>query len=89
MRAIVLTLAALVFGALLLFDTTALIQLAWLCLTGYCGVSTGWIAVGLGALVVTGVLLAVLPYRRRRGTPARAKPAGTKPGKPRRKRAKP
>lgn len=89
MRAIVPTLAALVFGALLLFDTTALIQLSWLCLTGQCGIPPTWIAVGLGTLVLVGVLLALPKFRRRRGKPARGRPAKAKPRTARRKRAKP
>lgn len=89
MRAIVLTLAALVFGALLLFDTTALIQLSWLCLTGQCGIPASWIAVALGTLVLVGLLLAVPRFRRRRGKPARGKPAKAKPRTARRKGRKP
>lgn len=89
MRAIVLILAALIFGALLLFDTTALIQLSWLCLTGRCGIPVGWIGWGLGALILVGVLLAVPNVWRRRGKPARGRPAKAKPRATRRKRAKP
>lgn len=89
MRAIVLTLAALVFGALLLFDTTALIQLSWLCLQGQCGVSAGWVALGLGMLIVA-CMLPGLPARLRRGgKPKRAKSARAKPRSARAKRAKP
>lgn len=89
MRAIVLILAALVFGALLLFDTTALIQLSWLCLTGQCGIPATWIAVGLGTLVLAGVLLAIPKFWRRRRKPTRKTSAKTKPRTTRRKRAKP
>jgi O-antigen ligase len=89
MRAIVLTLAVLVFGALLLFDTTALIQLVWLCLTGHCGVPATWIAIGLGTLVLFSLLLAIPKFRRHRAKTTRGKPAKAKPRTPRRKGAKP
>lgn len=84
MRVIVLILTALVFGALLLFDTTALIQLSWLCLTGYCGVSAGWVAGGLGALILACLVPGVIARLRRRRKPARGKPRPAA----RRKRAK-
>lgn len=99
MRATVLTLVALVFGALLLFDTTALIQLSWLCLQGQCGVSAGWVALGLGALIVA-CMLPGLPARLRwRGKPkraqlaraqlARAQSASTKPARAKARPARP
>lgn len=83
MRVIVLVLAALVFGALLLFDTTALIQLSWLCLSGQCGLPSHWIAIGLAALVLVCMLPGLLARLRRRRKPARVKPRTA-----RRKRAK-
>jgi len=73
MRIIVLVLAALIFGALLLFDTTALLQLAWLCLTGQCGVPSVWIALGFGALMLVIASPGIVARFRRRRKPPRGK----------------
>ena len=85
MRVFILILAVLVAGALLLFDTAALIQLGWLCLPGQCGIPGLWIAVGLGALTLGCVLPGVLARLRRRRPSVRGKARPTA----RRKRAKP
>ena len=40
MRLVWILLTVLVFGAMLLFDTAALLQLTWYCVSGSCGCAT-------------------------------------------------
>jgi hypothetical protein len=40
----------LVFGAMFIFDTTALLRLTWSCATGGCGVNPVWIVITAGGL---------------------------------------
>jgi hypothetical protein len=47
----------MVFGALLVIDTAALLRLGWYCVTGGCGVPPTWIAIGGGALALGAWLL--------------------------------
>jgi hypothetical protein len=62
MRILALVGAVAVFGAMLLFDVSALARVAILCVTGGCGVRPTWIAFAAG-----GVALAVLlSFRRSR-----------------------
>ncbi len=65
-------LVALVFGAMLLFDTAALVLLTIDCASGGCGVEPVWIAVGAGALVAA---VALSSWWSRRW-PARKKAGG-------------
>lgn len=69
-----------VFGALWMFDTTALMRLTWYLITGGRDISPLWL------LVAAGVLIAGwLVWRRGRSTPARGKKRGAsrKAAKPR------
>jgi hypothetical protein len=52
MRILVALVVVLVFGALMLFDTAALIRLTAYCVTGNCGVRPTWIAAALGAIAL-------------------------------------
>lgn len=56
-----------VFGCLLLFDTTALLRLAGMCLGGECGVPSSWIAAAAAGLVA--LLVGRMIWRRRQGGP--------------------
>ncbi len=81
-------LVALVFGAMLLFDTAALVLLTIDCASGGCGVEPVWIAVGAGALVAAVALSSWWsrrwPARKKAGgqAPVRRKPAGKGGGRP-------
>jgi hypothetical protein len=58
MRILVALIAVVVFGAMLILDTAALVRLAVFCVTGGCGVSPTWIAIGGTAVaLVAGVSL--------------------------------
>ncbi len=85
MRVAALILVVLVFGAAWLFDTRALLELTWLCLTGQCGVPTVWVASGLGLLALACVLPGLAArWRaagRRRSGGARPRAKIRKPGK--------
>ena len=96
MRVLLILAVALVFGAMLLFDTTALVRLAGMCVTGGCGVSPMWLGIGAGVLVLVGVVATRWPFRRskpNRKGPAKAarKKPSARPGapKPRRGKARP
>ena len=86
-------LVALVFGAMLLFDTAALVLLTADCVSGGCGVDPVWIAAGSAGLVAAVALSSWWsrrrPARKTGGgkAPARRKPAG-KARTPRKRRAK-
>lgn len=73
---------ALVFGAMLLFDTAALVLLTIDCASGGCGVEPLWIAAGAAAVVAAVVLSSWWGRRRPARTkgggkaPVRRKPAG-------------
>jgi hypothetical protein len=60
MRILLALVVIVVFVALLVFDTTALVRLTVVCVTGGCGVPVVWIAIGSGVLV----LAALLSFRR-------------------------
>ena len=80
MRWLAILLIGLVFGAMLLFDTAALLRLGWLCLGGGCGVRPLSIAAGGGVIVA---LVAAIAWWQTRAPrkPARAptKPASRPP----------
>jgi hypothetical protein len=89
MRILLVIAVVVVFAALLVIDTAALLRLGLYCVSGGCGVPPTWIAIGGGALV-----LGAWQLLRRR--PANVKIARVKQaapaGKPRAKtltRAKP
>jgi len=91
MRILLAVVVIVVFAALLIFDTTALVRLTVVCVTGGCGVPIVWIAIGGGVLV----LAALLSFRRpgASGKKARVRKGGrsaAKRGKaPARKKPKP
>jgi hypothetical protein len=60
MRILLALAVIVVFAAMMVFDTTALLRLVGICVTGGCGVSVGWIAIGGGVLA----LAALLAFRR-------------------------
>jgi hypothetical protein len=60
MRILLVLAVAVVFAALLIFDTTALVRLTMVCVTGGCGVPVTWIAIGGGVLA----LAALISFRR-------------------------
>ena len=52
MRILLVLAVVVVFAALMVFDTTALVRLTVVCVTGGCGVSVLWIAIGVGVLAL-------------------------------------
>jgi hypothetical protein len=60
MRILLALVVVVVFAALMVFDTTALVRLTVVCVTGGCGVPVLWIAIGGGVLA----LAALLSFRR-------------------------
>ena len=90
MRILVALIIVFVFGAMLLIDPAALFRATTLCVTGGCGVSPWWIAIGCGV-----VTLAVwLSMRKRhtlgrsRSTKSRASPSPRRKQPGSRKKAK-
>lgn len=92
MRILPILAVVVVFAALLVFDTAALLRLAAFCVTGHCGVPVPWIATG-GAVLVLALVLAlrgrapatVKKTRVAKGgkaRPARAKAAARRTAKP-------
>ena len=69
MRLVWILLTVLVFGAMLLFDTAALLQLTWYCVSGNCGVRPLWI--GVTAFAVVSVLFVLARLGRRTGAGGR------------------
>jgi len=63
MRILITLAAVIVFVALFVIDTTALLRLTAYCVSGGCGVPPIWIAIGAAGLV----LCSTLVLRRRRG----------------------
>ena len=60
MRILLALAVVVVFAALMIFDTTALVRLTVVCVTGGCGVPVLWIAIGAGVLA----LAALFSFRR-------------------------
>ena len=56
MRILLALAVVAVFAALLIFDTTALVRLTVVCVTGGCGVPATWIAIGGGVLALAALL---------------------------------
>lgn len=52
MRILLVLAVVVVFAALLIFDTAALLRLTAMCLTGGCGIPAIWIALAGGVLVL-------------------------------------
>ncbi|CAH2601251.1 conserved protein of unknown function [Rhodovastum atsumiense] len=89
MRAAVFLLAACVFCAALILDTSALLRLPFLCATGSCGQTAKWVVWTLGGLLGVVVLVALVRRRLRARQPA-PRMEGRRPGpsrKPRRQQA--
>jgi membrane protein implicated in regulation of membrane protease activity len=76
-RLLVALIAVLVFGALLILNPVALVELGFACVTGQCGVPAPWLA------AAAAVILAIWIFRRWRSRVA----ARRVRRKPRRKRA--
>jgi hypothetical protein len=62
MRILLVLTVIIVFGALLVIDTAALLRLGLYCVSGGCGIPPTWIAIGGGGLALGAWLL----VRRRR-----------------------
>jgi hypothetical protein len=60
MRILLALAVVVVFAALMIFDTTALVRLTMACVTGGCGLPVLWIAIGGGVLA----LAALFSFRR-------------------------
>jgi hypothetical protein len=84
MRLLLALAVVIVFAALMMFDTAALLRLVGFCVTGGCGVSPLWIAVTFGALVLAAV---VWPRRPAKPAPKVAKARKTPASGPRRNKA--
>jgi hypothetical protein len=82
MRILLALAVVVVFAALMVFDTAALVRLTAVCATGGCGVPVLWIAGGAGVLA----LAAVFSLRRQGANVKKAR--GRKPGRPQPARAK-
>jgi hypothetical protein len=82
MRILLALAVVVVFAALMVFDTAALVRLTAACATGGCGVPVLWIASGAGALALAAVF-----SLRRQGTNVK-KARGRKPGRSQPARAK-
>ena len=81
MRVLIALAVGVVFAAMLLIDSAALVRVTVFCVTGGCGVRPMWIAVGTGAVVLAVLLTLRRPRPRQRGSrkvpPRRShKPAG-------------
>jgi hypothetical protein len=82
MRILLALAVVVVFAALMVFDTAALVRLTFVCVTGGCGVPMVWVAIAGGVLI-----LAALLSLRRPAAPAKKAPA-RKTARPRPSRAK-
>ena len=61
MRVLIGLAAVIVFGAMFVLDTAALVRVTVSCAVGGCGVGLIWIAIGFGGLVLIGMLLSKRP----------------------------
>jgi hypothetical protein len=84
MRILLALAVVVVFAALMVFDTTALLRLFGACVTGGCGVPVLWIAIG-GSVLALAALLSL----RRRGVTVKKKAPVRKTGQPLRKTGQP
>jgi hypothetical protein len=82
MRILLALVVVVVFAALMVFDTTALVRLTAVCVTGGCGVPVPWIA------IAGGVLAAAALFSLRRPTGNVKKPGVRKVARPRPARGK-
>ena len=91
MRIVLALVVIVVFAALMVFDTAALVRLTVVCVTGGCGVPTVWFAIGGGVLALAGLLAFRRPaanvkqarVRKAGGSrPARGKATARKKAKP-------
>jgi hypothetical protein len=83
MRILLALAVVVVFAALMVLDTTALLRLVGICIIGGCGVSVWWIAFAGGLLA----LAALLSFRRTSANGKKKAPA-RKAGRPRPARGK-
>jgi hypothetical protein len=83
MRILVALVVVVVFGAMFVFDTTALMRLTAFCVTGGCGVRPLWLAIGAGGIA----LAAFLALRRPRDKVKTARVAKTGASRPSRREA--
>jgi hypothetical protein len=82
MRILLALAVVVVFAALMVFDTAALVRLTGICVTGGCGVPVLWIAIGAGVLA----LAALFSFRRPAANVKKAR--ARKPGRPQPARGK-
>jgi hypothetical protein len=80
MRIFLALAVVVVFAAMMVFDTTALIRLAIMCATGGCGVPVLWIAIGAGGLMLTVLISFRRPAANVKKTPVR-KPGRSQPAR--------
>ncbi|HEY0419300.1 MAG TPA: LPXTG cell wall anchor domain-containing protein [Acetobacteraceae bacterium] len=66
MRVLVLIAAVLAFAAGLVIDSGALLSLAWLCLSGRCGVAPRWLALGAAMAALAGGAAWLIRRRKRK-----------------------
>jgi hypothetical protein len=69
-----------VFGALFVFDTTALLRLAGSCIVGECGVGPLWISIGAGCLALIWMFSLRRPRTKAKAARVRKKPAARRRG---------
>jgi hypothetical protein len=83
MRLLLVLIVVVVFAALMIFDTAALLRLGWYCATGACGVSSLWIVAAVGAVVLAVVVSRWRPKSKAKAAPRKAKTgAKKKPKRP-------
>jgi hypothetical protein len=87
MRILVALAVVVVFAAMLVFDTAALVRLTAYCITGGCGVAPVWIGIVAGGIAVAAFLTLRRPGASVKATTPRKKasprPARKKTGMPR------
>jgi hypothetical protein len=74
MRLLTILAVIVVFAALMLFDTAALVRLTMFCAGGGCGVRPLWIAAGVGVLLLLMGLTLFRPGAGGRSTKGRSAP---------------
>jgi hypothetical protein len=87
MRILLALAVVVVFAALMIFDTTALMRLTFVCFTGGCGVPVLWIAIAGGVLALAALYSFRQPRAKAKGANAKKAPV-RKTGQSRPARAK-
>lgn len=93
MRVVIALGVVVVFAAMLLIDSAALVRVTVFCVTGGCGVRPMWIAVGTGAVALAVLLTFRRPRTRervtRRGSSRRPRKRAGAGRKPKRVKSRP